>query len=115
MSGLSGVEWEVLKRAALTNGVAVLLVALLVWSAFKLRSWYREDTGPADDRHELLVLFKDIQRQGDLTDEEYRSIKGRLAGEVADDSAASTDTLSGTDAEADLSHGNDDGPDGREN
>ena len=99
MSGLSGDEWEVLKRAALTNGVTVLLAALLVWSAFKLRAWYREDTGPADDRHELLVLFKDIQRQGDLTDEEYRSIRGRLTGGVADESGTSTDAPSGTDAE----------------
>jgi hypothetical protein len=100
VSGLSDAEWKVLENAALSNGVTLLLVGLLVWSAFKFRAWYREDTGPADDPHELLLLFKDMQRQGDLTDEEYRSIRGRLTGEVADDSAASTDTPSGTDAKA---------------
>ncbi len=100
MSGLSDAEWRVLGNAALTNGVTLLLVGLLIWSAFKFRAWYREDTGPADDPHELLLLFKDIRRQGDLTDEEYRSIRGRLSGEAADDSATSTDTSSGTDAEA---------------
>ena len=107
-------EWELLWGTALTNAVTILLAGLLVWSAFRLRAWYREDTGPADDRHELLVLFKDMQQQGDLTDEEYRSIKGHLSGDAVDDSAARTDAPSGTDAEVEPPDETSDGCDGQE-
>lgn len=60
----------------------VLAVAVLVWLCLRVRAWFHEDDGPADSAHEMLAQYRDLQRQGVLTDEEFRSIKRRLAGEI---------------------------------
>jgi hypothetical protein len=54
--------------------VLVLLAAVVFW----IRSRFREDSGPAADDDEMLRLASELRRQGDLSDEEFRSLKGRL-------------------------------------
>jgi hypothetical protein len=58
-----------------------LCVALLILAGvvYRLRSWWREDAGRAVDSNELLTQFRELHREGDLTEEEFRSIKSRLA------------------------------------
>ena len=55
-------------------------IIVLVWLIVRMRLWFREDEGPAADVNEMLLQFRDLHRQGDLSDEEFRSIKSRLLG-----------------------------------
>ncbi|MCA9027885.1 MAG: hypothetical protein KDA86_21935 [Planctomycetaceae bacterium] len=57
-----------------------LLVALvvLVGLIIRVRTLFREDEDSTADDHRLLTQITDLHREGDLTEEEYRSIKGRL-------------------------------------
>ena len=59
----------------------VLLFALLgglIWAItwMKSRYWGHEDPAAAD--HQMLSHLGELRRQGGLSEEEYRSIKGRL-------------------------------------
>ena len=60
--------------------VATFVICLGVWSIFQLRAWFREDSGHADDNLKLLTQFRDLHREGGLSEDEYRLIKGRLVG-----------------------------------
>jgi len=57
-----------------------LLVALvvLVGLIIRIRALFREDEDSTADDHQLLSQITDLHREGDLTEDEYRSIKGRL-------------------------------------
>ena len=65
-------------------------VVVLIWLVIRVKTWYREDEDPAAQDHEMLVQFRDLHRQGDLSEEEFRSIKGRLIDRI-DDSPIETD------------------------
>lgn len=55
--------------------IAILAMAALVqW----VRARFRGDAGLADGKDEILARMEELHREGDLTDEEYRSIKGRI-------------------------------------
>ncbi len=58
--------------------VAVFAVAIGVWFIFQIRAWFREDAGHADDNLKLLTQFRDLHREGGLSEDEYRLIKNRL-------------------------------------
>ncbi len=78
-------DWGLLKQywsAMAPWQWAIVLIAVSVgaWSIFQLRAWFREDTGRADDNLEMLTQFRDLHRQGDLSEDEYRLIKSRLVG-----------------------------------
>lgn len=57
-----------------------LVVALLVlaWVVYRLRTWYGDDADRTDGNHELLTHLRDLRREGEVSEEEFRSIKGRL-------------------------------------
>jgi hypothetical protein len=57
---------------------AFLAVVALVWLVVRIRAWFREDEGPAELSDEMLLQFKDLHRQGDLSEGEYRSIQNQL-------------------------------------
>ena len=78
--------------------VTVLLVLLLVGVILKIRSWYRGDADDAVKPDELLLQFHELHRQGELDEDEYRSIRGRLSSQPAEAPAVSTETgdLAGT-------------------
>ena len=59
-----------------------LAVALLLLAAFVhgIRSRYRDDDGLADEKAEILEQMRDLRREGDLSEEEFRSIKSQLTG-----------------------------------
>jgi hypothetical protein len=60
----------------------ILLITLLVWSIFRIRSWFREDEDPAALDHEMLSRFGELHREGDLSEEEYRLIRSRLVERI---------------------------------
>jgi len=56
----------------------IAVVSLLVWLVMWLRTRLRDDTDRPTSPNEMLKQFQDSLREGELTDEEYRFIKGRL-------------------------------------
>ena len=65
----------------------VVLICLLVWAVVRIRSLFRDDDDPAAIDRSMLMQIGDLHRQGDLSEEEYRSIKRALAERL--DGAAS--------------------------
>lgn len=74
--------WSFLKASALpwlTVIVLLLLgIAILSW----VRKRYRDHEDRAADMERMLLQFRDLKREGDLSDEEYRSIKNRLVEQI---------------------------------
>ena len=68
--------------------VGVFAVCLGIWSIFQLRAWFREDSGRADDNLKMLTQFRELHRQGGISEDEYRLIKGRLVAGHSPQSAA---------------------------
>jgi len=58
-------------------GVAFIALAVLVQ---RIRAWYQGGDDPADMNDEIMRQMKEMNRRGDLSDEEFRSIKGRSQG-----------------------------------
>ncbi len=77
------VNWEMARKlggslAPWQWGVVVLVGSIGVWSLFRLRAWFREDDGRADGHLEMLTQFRDLHRQGGISEDEYRLIKSQL-------------------------------------
>ncbi len=63
----------------ITTVAAIGVLALVI---YLLRSWWRENDGPAVSDHELLGEYRELNRRGELSDEEFRIIKGRIASRI---------------------------------
>ena len=72
-------ELEGLTRAALLFAAMFLLVAIALAVARKFRGSNAKDM---HDRHEMMSKFRDLHEQGGLSDEEFRTIKAKLASEL---------------------------------
>ena len=93
---MSETLWTVGLLAGLT-----LAIGVLAWTCLKIRDWYRDDTGHADDPAMFLTALHESTRRGDVTEEEYRTIQGRLRGSISDrprssDSHPTSDTKDDT-------------------
>ena len=64
--------------------VGFILIVGLVWFVFHMSARLREDDGPAVSDQYLLTQFRELRREGDLSEEEYRSIKGSLVQSITD-------------------------------
>lgn len=60
----------------------VIAISVAGWLVFRMRARIHEDSGRADDKLEMLTQFRELHQQGELTEDEYRLIKGRLAREA---------------------------------
>lgn len=60
----------------------VVLLSFLVWLVWKLRAWWREDANDAETEHEILARYREMNLRGELSDEEYRSIKSQMAARL---------------------------------
>ncbi len=71
----------------------VVLVALIVfiWRIARLVSQVTEDSDPAETDRQMLTAISDLRRKGDLSPEEFRSIKSQLIARLRDDSLPSDD------------------------
>ena len=58
--------------------LAVFIVSFLIWLIVWIVGRFRENEDRHVDARELLMQFAEMQREGDLTDDEFRSIKKRL-------------------------------------
>lgn len=62
--------WEL---AATALGVSVL-----IWLTFRIRAWFRDDDAGTGRNNDLLTDLRELQREGGLSEEEFRLIKSRL-------------------------------------
>ncbi len=57
-------------------GLVGLIV--LIWLVVRLIARVNEDSDPAEADRDMLLTLDELRREGDLTQEEFRSIKSRL-------------------------------------
>ena len=65
-------------QAFYASGLAVALVVLAVL-VHRIRAWYRGSNDPVDDHSEIIREFQELKQRGDLSEEEFRSIKGNVS------------------------------------
>jgi len=68
----------------------IFAILVLAWVVQRIRAWFREDDDPAGNAREMLSEIREMYVEGDLSEEEFRSIKGRLT-ERLDRTATDTD------------------------
>ncbi len=59
-------------------GLVVALI-ILAFMVHRIRYWYRGSDDPTDERNEIIRQLKESASRGDLSDEEFRSIKSRIS------------------------------------
>jgi hypothetical protein len=68
-------------QATTWSWVALFVVlAGAVWLVLRIRARFRDREDPAVEHRRMLMQMGDLHREGGLSDEEFRSIKGRLGG-----------------------------------
>jgi hypothetical protein len=70
--------WELLSASAWTWIGLIFALVLLAWLIVRLRTWFLGHADPAEDARRRLSEIREMYHEGDLSREEYRSIKGRL-------------------------------------
>ena len=71
-----------LARALLLLAGVLVLLAISIWLARKFRGSADEDMPLS---HDMLTKFRDLHAQGKLSDEEFRTIKTRLARQLREE------------------------------
>jgi len=83
---------ELLRSAPLPVAVMVVTLAVLAWTVLQIRAWYRESDDPAESTHEMLTQYREMHERGELSDEEFRLIKSRLANTLQPNGQRSRDS-----------------------
>ncbi|MCA9018498.1 MAG: hypothetical protein KDA74_00005 [Planctomycetaceae bacterium] len=83
---LSGIVQSFVTLAALFAVIGIGIVIIL-----RVRTRFRDDSDPAASDRVMLSQLGDLHREGDLTEEEYRSIKGLLIGRLDESPHRRTD------------------------
>lgn len=61
---------------------AFLALGAMIWLIVRIKTWLQGGEDPAEGDQSLLMQFSELHREGELTEEEYRSIKGRLVARL---------------------------------
>lgn len=64
-------------------GVSLICLIMLIWMILQLTTRLTEDTDPAESDRQMLLSIHELHREGDLTTEEFRSLKGQLVQRIA--------------------------------
>ena len=67
--------WQFLTAAA--------CLVVLIWLIVRFVSGVHEDVDPAESDQDMLNAISELRREGDLTEDEYRSIKSQLMGRMS--------------------------------
>ncbi len=76
--------WQVLAAGA--------CLVVLVWGIFRLVSRANEDVDPAEADREMLEAINELRREGDLSESEFRTIKGQLVARLNSQWTSTPDT-----------------------
>ena len=84
---------EALSQALMPIAATVAAIGILAFAVYVIRSWLRDNDGPAASEHLLLAEYRELNRRGELSDEEFRIIKSRMASRIGrmSDSMRSSD------------------------
>jgi uncharacterized membrane protein len=82
-----------LSRSALLFALILIMTAIGLAIARRFRD--RSDSD-GSDRQDLMTEFRDLHAKGGLSDEEYRTIKTKLAAELREELRAEFDDNGGT-------------------
>ena len=86
---------QLIRNSNFLPSIAVLLgiLALLLVAGFQIRKHFRQnDTDNNDDPEQMLILYEEMRRQGELTDSEFRSIKNQILPTRENDRETDRDT-----------------------
>ena len=61
---------------------AAACLVVLIWSIVRFISRVNEDVDPAESDQDMLSAISELRAEGDLTEDEYRSIKSQLMGRM---------------------------------
>jgi hypothetical protein len=73
---------EALSQALIPVAATVIAIGVLAVVIYLVRSWLRENDGPAASDHLLLSEYREMNRRGELSDEEFRIIKSQMAPRI---------------------------------
>jgi len=62
---------------------AAVCLVVLIWSIVRFISRVHEDVDPAETDQDMLNTISELRREGDLSEDEYRSIKSQLMGRMS--------------------------------
>ena len=62
--------------------VAAACLVVVIWAILRLATRINEDVDPAEADREMLQALHDLRREGDLTEDEFRSIKNQIVGRL---------------------------------
>jgi hypothetical protein len=62
------------------TGIVLFAIGLLIWASLKVRSWFFDSDESEAPAEEMITQFRQLKRQGELSDEEFRLISQRLSG-----------------------------------
>ena len=79
-------------------GLVVLALVVLLVLVMKIKDWLRSTRLPENSPEELLLQFRDIHKQGELSADEYKNIRERLT-KKSGESGRAGDASSGPSAE----------------
>jgi len=58
-------------------------LVVVIWGILRFVSRVNEDVDPAEADKEMLLALQDLRREGDLSEDEFRSIKGQILGRLS--------------------------------
>lgn len=73
---------DALNQALVPLIAVAILIAVLAVAVYLIRSWLRDNDGPAASAHELLAEYRELHLRGELSEEEFRIIKGRMVPRI---------------------------------
>jgi len=84
--------------------IAAACLVIMVWGIVRLVTRVNEDVDPAEADREMLQALDDLRRGGDLTEDEFRLIKGQITSRLSttwkatgkSDNAVTNSALKGT-------------------
>jgi len=83
--------WEVVRRTTLAALSLIVAISVAILLIHLIRTRYRDNNDPTADETQMLLHVRELRREGDLSEDEYRSIKGRLAKRIDDSMRTTSD------------------------
>jgi hypothetical protein len=93
---------NVILRQALMPLLSVVAgIGLLAVLVYLIRAWFSDNDDPAASDNVLLSEYREMNQRGELSDEEYRIIKGRFAPRIGSTPLSPTENPVGRSGEMD--------------
>ena len=79
MLTIAAITFRDLLRASAWQWIGlVFAIVVLAWIIMRVRELFRTDDDPAENANQMLSEIREMYEEGKLSEEEFRSIKGRL-------------------------------------